>query len=102
MSGRVAVPGHANVDLAPYSEEYPQTGRTEEETVSRYLIVIEDAGANYSAYSPDLPGCATTGATVEETKRSMEGAMEFHLEGLREEGLPIPPPSSIAEYVEVS
>ncbi|HEY3172239.1 MAG TPA: type II toxin-antitoxin system HicB family antitoxin [Thermoanaerobaculia bacterium] len=70
--------------------------------MSRYLIVIENAGSNYSAYSPDLPGCATTGTTVEETKTNMEGAIEFHLEGLREEGLPIPPPSSIADYVEVS
>lgn len=70
--------------------------------MNRYLIVIENAGSNYSAYSPDLAGCATTGSTVEETKRNMEGAIEFHLEGLREEGLPVPQPSSIAEYVEVS
>lgn len=69
--------------------------------MSRYLIVIENAGSNYSAYSPDLPGCVTTGTTVEETKANMEGAIEFHIEGLREEGLPVPPPSSIAEYVEV-
>jgi predicted RNase H-like HicB family nuclease len=69
--------------------------------VSRYLIVIENAGRNYSAYSPDLPGCASTGTTIEETQRNMEGAVEFHLEGLREDGLPIPPPSSIAGYVEV-
>ncbi|HZI65722.1 MAG TPA: type II toxin-antitoxin system HicB family antitoxin [Thermoanaerobaculia bacterium] len=70
--------------------------------MNRYLIVIENAGSNFSAYSPDLPGCATTGATVEETKRNMEGAIEFHLEGLREDGLAIPEPSSIADYVEVS
>ena len=70
--------------------------------MSRYVIVIENAGSNYSAYSPDLPGCVTTGTTVEELKRNMEGAIEFHLEGLREEGLPIPAPSSIADYVEVS
>jgi predicted RNase H-like HicB family nuclease len=70
--------------------------------MNRYLIVIENAGSNYSAYSPDLPGCATTGATVEETKRNMEGAIEFHLEGFREDGLAIPEPSSIADYVEVS
>ena len=69
--------------------------------MSRYLIVIENAGRNYSAYSPDLPGCASTGITIEETQRNMEGAVEFHLEGLREDGLPIPPPSSIAGYVEV-
>ena len=70
--------------------------------MSRYLIVIENAGSNYSAYSPDLPGCATTGPTVEETRRNMKGAIELHLEGLREEGLPIPPPSTVAEYVEIS
>ena len=70
-------------------------------TVTRYLIVIENAGRNYSAYSPDLPGCASTGSTVEETRRNMEGAVEFHVEGLREDGLPIPPPSSIAAYVEI-
>jgi predicted RNase H-like HicB family nuclease len=69
--------------------------------MSRYLIVIENAGSNYSAYSPDLPGCVTTGTTVEETKANMAGAIEFHIEGLREEGLPIPPPSTVAEYVEI-
>ena len=70
--------------------------------MSRYLIVIDNAGSNYSAYSPDLPGCATTGPTVEETRRNMKGAIELHLEGLREEGLPIPPPSTLADYVEIA
>ena len=70
--------------------------------MSRYLIVIENAGSNYSAYSPDLPGCVTTGTTVEETKRNMEGAIELHLEGLREDGLPIPLPSTVAEYIEIA
>ena len=69
--------------------------------MNRYLIVIENAGRNYSAYSPDLPGCASTGVTIEETQKNMEGAVEFHLEGLRQDGSPIPPPSSIAGYVEV-
>lgn len=68
----------------------------------RYLVVIENAGSNYSAYSPDLPGCVTTGVTPEETKRNMAEAIEFHLEGLVKDGLPIPEPSSVAEYVEVS
>ncbi len=68
----------------------------------RYLIVIENAGSNYSAYSPDLPGCVTTGATPEEVKKNMSEAIEFHLEGLIEDGLPVPEPSSVAEYVEVS
>ena len=69
--------------------------------MSRYLIVIENAGSNYSAYLPDLPGCVTTGNTVDEIKGNMEEAIELHLEGLREDGLPSPPPSSIAGYVEV-
>ena len=70
--------------------------------MSRYLIVIENAGTNYSAYSPDLPGCVTTGKTLDETRKNMEEAIEFHLDGLREDGLPVPPPSSVGEYVEVS
>ena len=69
--------------------------------MSRYLVVIEKAGSNFSAYSPDLPGCVSTGPTVEEVRKNMEEAIEFHLEGLREDGLPIPPPSSVAEYVEI-
>ena len=69
--------------------------------MQRYVIVIENAGANYSAYSPDLPGCVATGATPEETKTRMREAIEMHLAGLREDGLPVPPPSAIAETVEV-
>ncbi|MGH9368230.1 MAG: type II toxin-antitoxin system HicB family antitoxin [Thermoanaerobaculia bacterium] len=68
----------------------------------RYLVVIENAGSNYSAYSPDLPGCIATGATPEETKKSMAEAIEFHLQGMAEDGIPIPEPSSVADYVEVS
>ena len=68
----------------------------------RYAIVIENAGPNYSAYAPDLPGCAATGATVEEVQREIREAIEFHLEGLREDGLPIPPPSSAVGYVDVA
>jgi len=68
----------------------------------RYAIVIEKATANYAAYVPDLPGCVATGSTVEETEKLIREAIEFHLEGLRADGLPIPPPSSHVEYVEVS
>jgi len=68
----------------------------------RYAIVVENAGSNYSAYAPDLPGCAATGATVEEAQREIREAIEFHLEGLREDGLPIPPPSSAVGYVDVA
>ncbi len=68
----------------------------------RYAIVIENAGPNYSAYVPDLPGCVATGATVEEVEREMREAIELHLEGLREDGLPIPAPSSDVRYVDVA
>jgi predicted RNase H-like HicB family nuclease len=68
----------------------------------RYAIVIEDAGGNYSAYVPDLPGCVATGCTVEETERAIREAIEFHLEGLRADNLPVPAASSRVDYVEVA
>lgn len=68
----------------------------------RYAIVIEKAPSNYAAYVPDLPGCVATGATAQETEKLIREAIEFHLEGLRADGLPIPPPMSQVEYVEVS
>jgi len=70
--------------------------------VMRYAIVIEQAEGNFSAYVPDLPGCVATGATVEEVESEIRSAIELHLEGLREDGAPIPPPSSRVEYVEVA
>lgn len=66
-----------------------------------FLIVVEKAGSSFSAYSPDLPGCVATGATPEETKARMQTAIGMHLRGLREDHLPIPEPSAIADYVEV-
>ena len=68
----------------------------------RYAIVVEKAENNYSAYVPDLPGCVATGFTVEETEREIRGAIEFHIEGLLEDGLPIPKPVSIVEYLEIA
>ena len=67
----------------------------------RYAIVIEKAEGNYSAYVPDLPGCVATGATVEEAESQIREAIEFHLEGLREDGSPIPDAASRVEYVDV-
>lgn len=67
----------------------------------RYAIVIEKTPNNYSAYAPDLPGCAATGATLAEVQQEIKEAIEFHLEGLREEGLPIPETTTISDYVEV-
>ena len=69
--------------------------------MQRYAIVIEKAPSNYSAYVPDLPGCVATGATVEETESLLLEAIELHLEGMREDGLPIPQPTSVVEYLQV-
>ena len=68
-----------------------------------YLIVIEKADGNYAAYSPDLPGCVTTGKTVDETKQNMQEAIRGHIECLRDHGEPVPQPQAIgADYVEVA
>ncbi|MGV3628098.1 MAG: type II toxin-antitoxin system HicB family antitoxin [Betaproteobacteria bacterium] len=68
----------------------------------RYAIVIEKAESNFSAYVPDLPGCVATGATVEETESQIREAIEFHLDGLREDGVAIPQPASRVDYVEIA
>lgn len=68
----------------------------------RYAIVIENAGANFSAYVPDLPGCVAVGESLADLERQIREAIEFHLEGMREDGSPIPPPSSKVDYVEVA
>ena len=65
----------------------------------KYLVIYEKTATGYSAYAPDLPGCITTGPTLEETERLMKEAIEFHLEGLREDGLPIPTPTTTADYI---
>jgi len=65
----------------------------------RFLIIIEQGEGNYSAYSPDLPGCVATGETREEVEQNMHGAIKLHVEGLKEDGLPVPEQQTIAEYV---
>jgi predicted RNase H-like HicB family nuclease len=67
----------------------------------RFLVVVEDAGANFSAYSPDLPGCVATGSTREEAEQNMAEAIRAHIEGLKEDGLPIPSSTATADYVVV-
>ena len=66
----------------------------------RYAIVIEQAERNFSAYVPDLPGCVATGATVSEVEQEIRDAIRFHIEGLEEDGLPVPEARSVVEYVE--
>jgi predicted RNase H-like HicB family nuclease len=70
--------------------------------VTKYPIVIEKANGNYSAYCPDLPGCVATGATVRAVKKNMREAIELHIQGLKEDGLTIPEPSTEVVYVEVN
>ena len=67
---------------------------------TRYAVVIEKAEASFTAYVPDLPGCVATGATKEEATLNIREALRFHLDGLREDGLPIPEPTSVCGYVE--
>ncbi|HEX8359680.1 MAG TPA: type II toxin-antitoxin system HicB family antitoxin [Longimicrobium sp.] len=70
--------------------------------MKRYLVVVEPTSTGYSAYSPDLPGCISTGRTREEVEANMREAIEFHIEGLRLEGLPVPEPTSLPTYVDVA
>ncbi len=70
--------------------------------MSRYLVIIEESTTGFSAFLPDLPGCIATGSTRDEVENVMREGVEFHLEGLREAGEPVPPPRSTATYVEVA
>lgn len=70
--------------------------------MKRYAIVIENAGPNWAADVPDLPGCVATGDSEDEVERLIREAIEIHLEGLIEDGLPVPEPSSRVEYVEIN
>ena len=101
--GRVTVPGKPSDELAPgtLNSIRKQAGFKKWGAPMRYAIVIEDAGPNYSAYVPDLPGCVATGVTIEDVEREIREAIEFHIEGLREDGSPVPPPSSSVRYVDV-
>lgn len=70
--------------------------------VVKYAVVIEQAGANFSAYVPDLPGCISVGDTIDETERNIRDAIALHLDGLREHGEDVPPPTTRVEYVDVA
>ena len=69
--------------------------------MTRYAVVFEKPNGNYSAYVPDLPGCVATGSSLQETERQIREAIRFHLDGLREDGQPVQPPTSMCEYVEI-
>lgn len=65
----------------------------------RYAVIIEKAKGNYSAYVPDLPGCISTGKTIEEVEHNIKDAIKFHIEGIKEDGLSIPEPSTACKYI---
>ena len=67
----------------------------------KYLVIIEKAGNNYSAYSPDVPGCIATGETRDEVEKNIREAISFHIEGMVKDKLPLPKPVSFTEYIEV-
>lgn len=68
----------------------------------RYAMIMEPGERNYSAYLPDLPGCVATGETIDELRENMSQAIEMHLKGMREDGLAIPQPTTIADYIEAA
>jgi predicted RNase H-like HicB family nuclease len=70
--------------------------------MKKYLIIVEKTESGYSAFSPDVPGCGSTGETKAEVERNIQEAIEFHLEGLREEGYPIPEPSTYSSYINIA
>ncbi len=79
-----------------------EESKTDQSEMMRYLIVIEKTQTGFSAYSPDIPGCITTGTTREETTENMKEAISFHLEGLKLEGESLPEPSRMSAYVEMA
>ena len=70
--------------------------------MKKYLVIVEETPTGFSAYSPDLPGCIATGATRDEVEKEMQSAIQFHIEGLREEGCAIPEPHAYSTYCEVT
>jgi len=97
-------PGTHLTTFIPKPEEYLDASGPEEIEfhIMRYAMIIEPGERNYSAYLPDLPGCVATGKTIEELRQRMSEAIELHLDGMREDGLPIPEPTSLADYVEAA
>lgn len=74
----------------------------EPKRVMRYLVLLERTDRNYGAHAPDLPGCVATGQTPEETLRLMHEAMEMHIRGMEEDGLPVPEPTTTASYISIA
>jgi predicted RNase H-like HicB family nuclease len=88
------------VTIAGKPSDDLETGRPEGAALMRYAVVIEKAEGNYSAHVPDLPGCVATGDTVADVEVEIRSAIRFHIEGLREDGLPVPAPTGSVEYID--
>ena len=103
IAGVVTIPGKLGDNLAPgtLNSIYKQAG-WKQRMVMKYAVVIENAGTNFSAYVPDLPGCIATGQSIEETEQEIRFAIQFHLDGMKKDGLSIPKPTSAVEYIEVA
>src|SRR5258707_14771068 len=86
--------GHRNL------EKHSEAGGSE--TMKKYLIIVEKTETGYSAFSPDVPGCGSTGKTKDEVERNIQEAIEFHLEGLRLEGYEVPEPTTYSSYIDIA
>jgi predicted RNase H-like HicB family nuclease len=93
----IAPPRQLNRSAAPYEESI-----LHDKAMKKYLIIVETTKTGYSAFSPDVPGCGSTGTTKDEVERNIQEAIEFHLEGLREEGYEIPEPSTYSSYIDIA
>jgi len=87
--------------LTVCSESTSWLGRRAE-TIKKFLIIVEERGSGYSAFSPDVPGCGSTGKTKDEVERNTQEAIEFHLEGLRLEGYEVPEPTTYSSYIDIA
>ncbi len=100
--GTVTVSGQSGIDVPPRdSEQYSQTGWLEIGANMKYAVVVEQGETSFGAHVPDLPGCVAVAETRDEVLKLIQEAIQFHIEGLREDGLTVPPPSSSVEFVEV-
>jgi predicted RNA binding protein YcfA (HicA-like mRNA interferase family)/predicted RNase H-like HicB family nuclease len=103
--GTVTVAGKPSLDVPPgtLSAILKQVGLTRRnwEATMRYMVVVERGETSWGAHAPDLPGCVAVGETREEVLRLIREAIEFHIDGLKQDGLPVPTPSSESEFVEV-
>jgi|HubBroStandDraft_1064217.scaffolds.fasta_scaffold498130_2 predicted RNase H-like HicB family nuclease/predicted RNA binding protein YcfA (HicA-like mRNA interferase family) len=98
--GTVTVPGHEGDDLAPgYAKLDSEASGVE---TMKYAVVLEKAPGNCCAYVPDLPGCVTTGPTLEDTRRLIAEAIDFHIEGMRLRGERIPEPITVVDSIETA